>query len=300
MRISEMCGICEEKTVMVREGTFETVRLVGKDKYPEGKPAIAFVGSPLFVDGFLEENDECVVCTEEVKDAIIDRYDGGIAVSGDPAKSFFEIHNYLAKANEVIRDNVIDATVQVHSTAIIEDGNVVIGANTVIGARAIIKSGTVIGRDCTIREGVVIGTPGFYYYGTGDEKKLVVNAGGVRIGNNVELHPQTVVEKGVLYGNTTIGDNTKIDNLTLIGHDSHIGKNCIIAAGTTFAGGVTFRDGAFAGVGVTVAPYVTIGENAKLSSGAVATKRVGAGEHVSGNFAIEHKKYVEHIKDISK
>ena len=95
MRLSEMCNHCNEKTTLVREGTFETVRLVGKDKYPEGKPAIAFVGSPLFVDAFLEENDECVVCTEEVKDAIIDRYDGGIAVSENPMKSFFEMHKYI-------------------------------------------------------------------------------------------------------------------------------------------------------------------------------------------------------------
>lgn len=285
---------------MVREGYFETVRLVGKEQYPENKPAIAFVSSPLFADAFLAENNACIVCTEEVKNIIQNRYDGGIAVADNPMKSFFEIHNYMARTNEIINENAIDASVQIHPTAIIEDGNVVIGANTVICARAIIKSGTVIGHDCTIREGVIVGTPGFYYYGTGIDKKLVVAAGGVRIGNNVELHPQTVIERGVLYGNTIIGDNTKIDNLTLIGHDSHIGKDCIIAAGTTFAGGVSFCDGAFAGVGVTVAPYVTIEENAKLSSGAVATKLVSAGEHVSGNFAVEHKKYVEHIKQILK
>ena len=159
MTISEMSKICQKKTITVREGEFETVRLVGKEQFPKGKTAIAFLGDIQFVDAFLEEKNACVICTEQIKDEIIEKYDGGIAVSDNPMTSFFEIHNYMAMSNIVRKANVIDASVQIHPTAIIEDSDVVIGANTVIGARAIIKSGTVIGSDCTIREGVIIGTP---------------------------------------------------------------------------------------------------------------------------------------------
>lgn len=296
MKISEICSLCAQKITLVREGCFDTVRLVNKEQNPPGVPAITYVGDVRYVDAFLAEDNACVICTEEVRQVIEPVFSGGIAVSDEPKTSFFELHNHIAEHRANREENVIDPTVQIHPTAIIEDSNIRIGKNTVICARAIIKRGTVIGEDCVIREGVIVGTPGFYYYGTGAGKKLVTSAGGVRIGNNVDLHPQTVIEKGVLYGNTTIGNNTKIDNLTLIGHDSQIGENCIIAAGTTFAGGVSFHDGAFAGVGVTIAPYVTVCEDAKLSSGAVATKTVNAHEHVSGNFAIDHKRFLQNLK----
>lgn len=295
MKISDLNGICNEKTSLYREGEFHTVCLVGKEQKIEGA-AITFLSDVSYIESFLKENIACVICTHEIAEKIGNIYTGGIAVSKNPKTSFFEAHNYMAKKNENFMQSVIADSAQIHPTAVIESNGVVIGENTIIGAYAVIKSGSIIGDDCVIREGVTIGTPGFYYYGTDSGKKLVTNTGGVKIGSNVEIHPHTVVEKGVLYGDTIIGDNTKLDNLILIGHDSVIGKNCIIAGSTIFAGGVEFGDDAFAGVGVSVSPYVKIGKGAKLSSGAVVTKNVKDNEHVSGNFAYEHQVFIKNLK----
>lgn len=298
MKISEVCNICKDTTVtLFREGEFETICLVGIEQKIQG-PAISFLGSIKFVDGFMEERPACVICTKEIAESIESDYDGGIVISDNPRTSFFEVHNYIAGLKEEKIHNRISESAIIHPTAIIEDNGIVIGENTVIGAHAVIKSGTVIGKNCIIRESVIIGTPGFYYFGDDEKKKLVENTGGVIIGNNVELHPQTVIEKGVLYGDTEIGDNCKLDNLVLIGHDSIIGKNCLIAGSTTFAGGVTFGDNAFAGVGVSVAPYINIGKGAKLSSGAIVTKDVADNQHVSGNFAIDHEAFIRNLKSI--
>lgn len=299
MWLSEICKICEEETIVLKEGNFETVKLLGKEKVIP-KSAVTFLGEKKYIDCFFLERIECVICTEEIAKMIESIYNGGIAISQNPKTSFFEIHNYVARKDMVKSENSIDETAIIHPTAIIEEADIKIGKNTVIGAYSVIKRGTTIGNDCIIREHVIIGTPAFYYYGKETKKRLVESTGGVRIGNNVELHPHTVIEKGVIYGDTVIGNNTKIDNLVLVGHDSKIGKNCIIAAGTTFAGGVDFGVEAFAGVGVVIAPNVNIGNGAKLSSGAVVTKNVSSNEHVSGNFAVPHNKLIQHIKRIIK
>lgn len=299
MKVSEINRVSEETVELFREGNFDTVKLIGKEQKVNGT-TITFLGDKKYIESFLNTPTDCVICTEEIAQIIGEKYNGGIAYSSNPKTSFFEVHNYLAEKSKVIKENEIASSAIVHPNAIIEDYNIMIGENTIICANAVIKSGTIIGNDCVLREGVIVGTPGFYYFGEGEKKKLVMSTGRVCIGNNVELHPKTIIEKGVLYGDTIIGDNTKIDNLTLIGHDSNIGSDCIIAGNTTFAGGVEFGNGAFAGVGVSVAPYVKIGEFAKLSSGAVVTQNVNANSHVSGNFAVEHSKYIKHIKEISK
>ena len=140
----------------------------------------------------------------------------------------------------------------------------------------------------------------FYYYGEGDDRKLVESTGGVVIENNVELHTGCVVEKGVMGGNTHIGCNTKLDNQVFIGHDSYVGSNCTLAGQTMLAGGVYIGNDSFAGVCSSFAPNVILGNNTKVSAGSVVTKSVPDGQHVSGNFAIEHSKLVEHIKILSK
>lgn len=298
MYLSEVGKICTDEIAVLRDGSFDIGHLIGKERTREGK-VVTFMTSIEYLDIVLSEKVDCVICNKEIAETVASKFEGGIAISKNAKTSFFEIHNHLATTNYTETKSIIDESAIIHPTAIVDKYGVSIGKNTIIHANAIIKSGSVIGDDCVIRENVIVGTPGFYYYGNGNNKKLVNSAGGVRIGKNVELHPGTVIEKGVLYGDTIIGDNSKLDNLILIGHDSKIGNDCVIAASTTFAGGVRFGNGAFAGVGVVIAPNVSVGNSAKLSSGAVVTKDVHDGEHVSGNFAIEHKMFIKHIKDIS-
>ena len=296
--LTDACNNVECSATIIRDCSFDQLYLVGKP-FPYGKKTVSYIADTKYIKQFSEYDIDGVICTPEVADALKNEYNGGIVVTSNPRVLFWQIHNYYAKTNSEKKEKRIAETAIIHERAIIDD-NVSIGENVIICANTVIKEGTVIGDDCIIREGCVIGAPAFYYYGKGEEKKPVISSGSVEIGNNVELHTSVTVEKGVMGGATKIGDNTKIDNLSLIGHDSIIGKNVTIAAGSTLAGGVELGDDAFLGVGVTIAPYVKCGAGVKLSAGAVATKNIPAGFHASGNFAIPHDKYLNHIKEISR
>lgn len=299
MKLSDIVKICSDLLEIVSDCDFDSLYLVGKE-FEENRKYISFVGSSKYIEDFYKYNISGVICTEEVAEIIKNDYQGGIAVTHNPKKAFFEIHNQLGNQRLKCEETYIDATANICKGAIIAENNVYIAENVDIYSNVIIKEGTYIGKNSIIREGSVLGGPAFYYFGEGNERKLVNSTGTVRIGNNVELHANVIVEKGVMYGETLIGDNSKIDNNVVIGHDSKVGKNCTIAGNSILAGGVVLEEDTFLGVSATIAPNVTVGRGGKISSGAVVTKNVAKGKHVSGNFAIEHDRYIDHIKDISK
>lgn len=297
MRLSEINTIFPDEVTVLRDGVFEKTFLVGKGQRHD-RPVISFLGSFKFLEGLLREAPECVICNEECIADLKEFYTGAIAVSKNPKTSFFRLHNHLCSVQTDIGVSIAASAV-IHPTAVIGTRNVVIGENTKIDAFAVVNNDVTIGENCHIYEHAVIGTPGFYYFMDGGRRTLVQPAGKVILGDNVAVHTNSSVEYGVVVGDTRIGRNTVIDNTCLIGHDSVIGDNCTIAAGTTLAGGVIMGDDVLAGVGVTIAPSVRVGSGATLSSGAVLTKTVEPNQHVSGNFAIDHKKYLKHIKMIS-
>ena len=299
MKLSEVKKFCADVVHIVNDCEFDKLYLIGKKK-ENNKRYLSFVGEPKYVDTFLGYNISAVICTENIAEILKDQYSGGIIVAPNPKKAFFEIHNGIGNPEMEKSETYIDPTAEISDNAIIATENVYIGKNVQVFCNVIIKEGVYIGDNSVVREGSVIGAPAFYYYGDADERNLVRSTGVVRVGSNVELHSNVVVEKGVMYGETLIEDNTKIDNNVVIGHDSIIGRNCTIAGNVILAGGVTLEDNVFLGVSATVSPNIVIKEHSKVSSGAVVTKNVGEREHVSGNFAILHSKYVKHIKDISR
>lgn len=298
MKFCDIQENIESKINIIRDCNFEHGYLVGKP-FDESIKLISYIGDTKYIEDFLKYDIAGVICTQEVADELT-LYSGGVAVTDNPKTAFFEIHNYIAAQCDGDFDSIISEDAVIHERAIIADKNVKIGANTSIAANVIIKEGTVIGDNCIIREGCVLGSPAFYYYGEGDNRSLVQSSGGVLIGNNVELHTTCIVEKGVMFGNTIIGDNTKIDNGVIVGHDTQIGRNCTVAGNALFAGSVIVEQNSFIGVSVAISPGVRLGHNVKVSSGAIVTKNVPEETHVSGNFAIEHDKYVKHIKAIGR
>jgi UDP-3-O-[3-hydroxymyristoyl] glucosamine N-acyltransferase len=298
MRFADILNKIPSDCTVQRECDFDGVYLVGK-QFDASRRMISFVGNIQYINSFLGYNLAGVICTDEVAKELEGQYDGGILIADDPKTAFFEIHNAIDTRHDYPATTIGQGCI-IHETAVIAKTGVSIGDNTLIGPYAVIHENTTIGAGCTIRDHVVIGTPAFYYYGSGDQRFLVESTGGVLIGSNVELHPHCKVEKGVIYGNTVIGNNTKIDNGILIGHDSQIGKDCTLAGCTTLAGGVTLKDNVFVGVGAVFAPNVIVEEHATISSGAVVTKLVPEGTQASGNFAISHDKFIQFIKSISK
>ena len=299
MKLSEINAVLPYQVSVIRDGVFEKVFLVGKNQKHD-VPSIAFLGSIKFLSGILDENPECIICTDEIATGIAKDYNGGIATCNNPKAAFFLLHNYLVSSNKLKHGVVISPKAIIHPTAVIGTENIIIGDDVQIGAFAVVKNNVEIGNGCCIYEHAVIGTPGFYYFMYEGKRTLVNPAGKVILGNNVAIHTNSAVEAGVVIGDTIIGDNTVVDNSCVVGHDVIIGKNCTIAGGTVLAGGVTLGDNVSVGIGVMAAPSVAIGSNAKLSSGSVITKNVPEGEHFSGNFAIEHSHFIKHIKEISR
>ena len=111
------------------------------------------------------------------------------------------------------------------------------------------------------------------------------------IGSGVQVEGATLM-KDV----TDIGQYVKIDNSVVIGHGSSIGTRTLIAGMSVISGNVTIAADVFIGVGVTISNRIRIGDHARVSLGSVVTKDVPAGQTVTGNFAIDHARFMQNLK----
>ena len=64
------------------------------------------------------------------------------------------------------------------------------------------------------------------------------------------------------------------------------------------AGPVTLGSGVFVGPNASISSGVTVGSHAHITVGAVVTRDVAEGARVSGNFAIDHDRLIQHLRDI--
>jgi len=63
-------------------------------------------------------------------------------------------------------------------------------------------------------------------------------------------------------------------------------------------GSTIIEDDVWVGPNASISDNLFIGDSANISLGAVVTKNVARGMTVSGNFAIEHSKFIDFIKSI--
>lgn len=282
-----------------RDCEFESLYLIGKVR-PLNKRVVSYISDLKYMDAILTEDLAGIIVAKGLDEVLMNKFAGGICVSEDPKTTFFQLHNLLAELQKQYFPSRISENAKIDASAIIAENNVIIEDNVFIGANVIIKENSHIKKNSIIRENTILGTPAFYYYGKDENRRLVTSTGGITIEENAELHTNCIVECGVMGENTIIGANTKIDNACVIGHDTSIGRNCTIAGNTLFAGGVQVGDNTYFGVSVTISPNVKIGKDVKISSGSVVTKTVNDGEHVSGNFAVNHQNFIKFIKKISE
>ena len=130
-------------------------------------------------------------------------------------------------------------------------------------------------------------------------KIRIPTLGMIRIGNNVEIGALTNVSRGSA-GDTVLDDYVKIDALVHIGHDIHMYPNVEITAGAITGGFDVFLDHSYMGINSTTRNRITLGAHSRVSMGAAATRNVGDGETVSGNFAIPHQKFMQNLKESLK
>ena len=249
----------------------------------------------------IKSNVSMIITTYEIYKLMSSNDNIGFVIVDSPKKVFFDLHNSLCDNGDYVREEFntrIGKNCHISKLAYISPKNVVIGDNVTIEEFVSIKSNTVIGDNCFIGSGSVIGGDGFEYKKYDNKTVKVKHYGGVILENNVSVDYNSCIDKAIYpWDDTLIKEYTRIDNLVHIAHACKIGKRVFMPAGSVIAGRVEIGDDSWIGIGVSIRNGLKIGKNARCNMGAVVTKNVADNESVTGNFAIEHSKFIENLKN---
>ena len=278
-----------------KDGIFESLGFVSH----AANQMMVFLESNEYLPELLENPViSCVVTTPELANTLPDRY--GVLTCETPRKAFFEIHNQLAQSEFYWKEfkSEISSDARLHPTAFIAEKNVRIGKRVLVEPHVTILEKCIIEDDVIIRSGAVIGCQGYEFKDLGYTLMPVAHAGGVLVHSRAEIQGNTVVDKAVFNGFTEIGEDVKIDNLVHVAHNVKIGPRSRIVAMAMLGGSVVIGSDVWIGPSSVISNGVRIGDRAFVTLGSVVTRDVAPGQHVTGNFAIEHNKFLAFLKTI--
>lgn len=225
----------------------------------------------------------------------------GVALSDAPRRDFYLLHNHLAEHTTFYWQDFpteIAADAVISPMACVAADNVQIGRRAVIEPHVTILPHTIIGDDVILRAGTVIGAQGFQFIRIADAVLPVVHAGGVWLHDRVEVQANGVIARALFGGFTELGEDTKLDSLVYVAHQVRIGRRCLVGAGAAITGSVTIGDDVWIGPNAAISSEVAIGDGAYVTIGSVVTRDVAAGQRVTGNFAIDHDKFIAFLRTI--
>lgn len=166
-----------------------------------------------------------------------------------------------------------------------------VGKGTVIYPGAVLMSAVETGENCVIQAGAVLGAEGFGFTRVGGGIQKIPQAGFTRLGDRVEIGPNSTVDRGAL-GPTSIGDDTKLDNLVQVGHNVVIGRRNLIVAQVGIAGSTKVGDGnTFAGQ-AGISGHLKIGDNTIIGPQAGVAQDVPDGFSGSGSPLVDRQTYL--------
>lgn len=246
----------------------------------------------------LDGNVAAVVTVESLAKDLPSRL--GVVVSANPLEALWQADARIDERGGYWADfeSQIDDTAHVSPRAHVASRNVVIGAGTLIEPGAVIQERVTLGKRCKVRSGAVLGSEGFEVRTIGGHPTVVPHSGGVEVGDDVEIMANTCVAKALLGGSTRIGDGTKIDALIHVAHNVQIGREVRIAAQAMLGGSSHIGDNCWIGPSASISNSIAVGAGARVTMGAVVTRDVAPGEHVTGNFAIPHERFLAFLKSI--
>jgi len=294
MRLEEIADLVD--VVIERDAEFKSLGFVTHVR-PQ---MLVFLEHEKYLLNLLRNPQICgVITTRELAGHLPAQ--SGIAIADNPRKAFYELHNYLAEKTDFywtdFPSEISDEAV-IHPKAYIADRNVRIGRGSIIEAGVTVLERSLIGEDVVLRAGCVIGSEGFQFERIDSRVLSVAHAGGVKLGNRVEIQANSAISRSAFGGFTELGDDTKLDNLVHVAHNVKIGERCFLAACAMIAGSVTIGDDVWIGPGACISSEITIGDKANITLGSVVTRDVPPGQRVTGNFAIDHAKFIAFIKSI--
>ena len=294
MRISKYLDELNIKYETINEVEVSSLGLAG---YNDGGRVATFIENVKYID---ELSDSVVLIISNKETATQINNALSVIVVDNPRETFFRLHNLLCNYEEYVGENRttrIGQNCLISPLAVIADRNVTIGNNVIIEEFVVIRENTIIGDNTIIRSGCKIGGEGFEFKKRNEEIFPVKHVGKVRIGKNVEVQYNTCIDKAIYpWDETVIGDYVKIDNLVHIGHAVKIYERTMIVANSGIGGRTNIGYDTWIGLGATLRNGIDIGNNSRANIGAVVTKDISDNESVTGNFAIEHKIFIDKMR----
>lgn len=208
----------------------------------------------------------------------------GVGLTNQPQETFYAIHEFLAAQTSFYWQNFeteISPGCQIHEQAYVAPRNVRIGAGTIIEPKAVVLERSLIGENVRIRAGAVIGGECFEPKMLGGQKIIIHHAGGVQLGDRVEIQANSHISAAVFGGFTKIASDTKIGSLSFIAHGVEIGRRCEIA-NAVISGSTIIGDDVWIGPGTSISSELHIGDHAFISLGAVVMRDVPAHHRLIG------------------
>jgi UDP-3-O-[3-hydroxymyristoyl] glucosamine N-acyltransferase len=244
-------------------------------------------------------NITAVITTPKLANSIPETI--GLVICDIPRKQFFLFHNHLASNTDFYWKSFPtqkSPKASISPLAYIAEKDVVIEEDVIIEPFVSIYERVIIEKGTVIRSGATIGSDGFEFCRLGDGLMEISHAGGVHLGERVQVQSHANVDRSVFGGFTKVGRDTKISKYSHIAHHAVIGQRCLIAAKAIISGSTVIGDDVWVGPGSTISSQLNIGDKAKISLGSVVTCDVAEGQWVSGNFAVDHEKYLDFVKSI--
>lgn len=274
---------------LISDGIFEELSLLGRARYSALVPVydVQFIGRALE-----DEAISCIITTPEIFQSTQIRK--ACLVSHNPLDTFLDIHKKLLDSTFYRKGNktYVADTAQVHPTAYIEKEDVFIGEGCVVGANAVILSGTEIDQNTVIGPNTTIGYDGFEVRTHKGVLQCIPHGGGVVIGSNVDVQANSSIARSVFNAPTVIDNGCKLGHQVFVSHGVTLGEKCRLGAQAVISGSCKVGKQSWIGPSATISNGVRIGEGSFISIGAVVVSDVQDGERVSGNFAIDHKKFL--------
>lgn len=297
MQLSEVTSGLEG--TLVRDGSFSRLDYC---TVKENGPFLTFMEREKFLKALAENNCvSCILCKPELVDRVPDFVEG-VFVTDEPKATFEIIHNMLAQTDEYCLpefETQIGENCSISPLAYISKKNVKIGNNVLIEPFAVIGEHVEIGNNCKIYNHATIGGRSFSYARVGESGVTgLIDCGKVVLQDGVEVMSYSHLARGILPTDVTfIGKNSILDAQVHIGHGAKLMERVFVAAHALVSGNVVIGRDSWVGVSATISNRIVIGSNCRVSIGAVVTKNVPDGMTVTGNFAVEHSRFICEIRE---
>lgn len=295
MKLSELANCLKMDVVRVlRDCEVESAELCASI---QGTKAVTFLEKEKFLHCLEQPGIAAVICTEELLPRIPANIPG-ILISDAPKFAFYCIHNHLVEKTPREKvPTVIGANACISPEAYIAPYNVRIGDNVIIEPGVIIQENVTIGNNVWICAGTGVGIRSFSPARYHDQAIMLRDCGHTVLDDDVEICAQCGIAQGILASDVTyLGKGVKLDNMIHVGHGTRVGARTFMAAGVQISGNCVIGEDVWLGVNATISNRIRIGDKARVSLGAVVTKDVPAGQTVSGNFAIDHQRFLQNLK----